>query len=267
MEVLKKSYDEETIDKYQIKKSLKYFKIVKNTTLTVGIGSIISINLGSLIKILFYFQMSFPVYSPFEAEHFNIYLFPFAYLWTFFTYGYIIFSTLFVDCVFYTLIIVLSIDFQMLSADFKAICKGNEICQEIKSLIQRHNELFMIKDDLENIFSVLIFGDILSNSFSACFTAFHATITIESTGMIEELFFCSALLFLILLQCFFGQMLKDASESVVIGIYECGWEDIRDYQVRKIIVSIIQRSQKPECLTYLKFGDVTLKQFTTASDK
>ncbi|CAG9800738.1 unnamed protein product [Chironomus riparius] len=68
-------------------------------------------------------------------------------------------------------------------------------------------------------------------------------------------------------QCFFGQMLKDASESVVNGIYECGWEDINDIQIRRAFISIIQRSQKPECLTIMKFGDVTLKQFTTASDE
>ncbi|XP_070510025.1 odorant receptor 85c-like, partial [Chironomus tepperi] len=139
----------------------------------------------------------------------------------------------------------------------------NEIKRETKCLIQRHNELFIIKNKLENIFSFPLLCSILSNLLCVCFTAFNATISSGISDLIEQAFLSFATLLLIYAQCFFGQMLKDASESVVNAIYECGWEDINDIQIRRALISIIQRSQKTECLTIMKFGDVTLKQFTT----
>ena len=268
LDIMKKSYNQETVDKYQIGNSIKNFRMMKSFTKMIGVGGTVFLNFGPLVKLLFYFQISFPVDSPFEAENINIYLYPLAYFWTFFSYSYIILSNGLFDFVLYSFIIVTSIEFQILSLDFKHL-KIDQITmqEEIKSLINRHNELFIIRNKLEEIFSFPLLCTYISNSLNACFTAFYATISIGSTDMIEQAFFSFASFLLILSQCFFGQMLKDASESVVNGIYECGWEDIKDIQIRRAFISIIQRSQKPECLTIMKFGDVTLKQFTTASDE
>ncbi|XP_070510024.1 odorant receptor 85c-like [Chironomus tepperi] len=173
--------------------------------------------------------------------------------------------------IFYTLITVASIDFQILSVNIRNIKNDikdvNKMRTEMKEFIKIHNELFIIRNKLEEILSFPFLCTFISDSLNACFTAFYATISIGSTDMIEEAFFSFSSFLLVFSQCLFGQMLKDASESVADAIYECGWEDINDIQIRKAFISIIQRSQKSECLTVMKFGEVTLKQFSTASDE
>jgi len=271
LETLRKSYNQSQVEEFDISGYINYFKMMRNMLIFNGVFVLFCLNFGPLIGLIFHGELNFPISSPFENGQVSVYFYPFAYLWTMFIYIYIIINTGLFDFLLCSLIIILSIEFKILSTNFKNLktkVKGNDkIRQEMKLLIQRHNELFIIKNKLENIFSFPLLCNILSNSYTVCFVAFSATISSGITEMIDQVFLCAVTLLLVYTQCFFGQMLKDASESVVNGIYECGWEDINDIQIRKTIVSIIQRSQKSECLTIMKFGDVTLKQFTTASDE
>ncbi|XP_070489825.1 odorant receptor 4-like [Chironomus tepperi] len=267
MEIMKTSYDQAQVDEFEIVAYLNYFKLMRNMLLVSASFIMLFLNIEPLIRLIFHGELNFPINSPFESGKINIYLYPFAYLWTVFNYTYIVINTGLFDFVLCSLIITLAIEFRILSTNFKTIktrMEGNdEIIQEMKLLIDRHNELFIIKNKLENIFSFPLLCNLLSNSFIACFVAFSATISSGFTNMIDQAFLCAVILLLVYTQCFFGQMLKDASESVVNAIYECGWEDINDIQIRRAFISIIQRSQKTECLTIMKFGDVTLKQFST----
>jgi len=65
----------------------------------------------------------------------------------------------------------------------------------------------------------------------------------------------------ILILCFFGQMLKDSSECVVDGIYDCGWEDLEDMKLRKSILLALLRAQRVSKLTVFSIFTITLSQF------
>ena len=65
----------------------------------------------------------------------------------------------------------------------------------------------------------------------------------------------------ILILCFFGQMLKDSSEYVAVGIYDCGWEDLNDMRLRKSILLALLRAQKVSKLTVFSIFTITLSQF------
>lgn len=268
MKILRKSYSEDEVIQFEISGYIKDFKVMKNVAIFNALCAIFFLNFGPMLKLMLNGELNFPIHSPFRDGNVNGFLYPFAYFWTVFSYTHIIAVTALLDFLLYTLIVMVSIEFKILSYKFRNLqtkATENEIKMETKSLIQRHNELFDITMKLENIFSFPLFCNTISNTLSVCFTAFYATISSGITDISEEVFFCIAILFLIFSQCYFGQMLKDASENVFNGICECGWENMSYNEIKKSFILIIQRSHKSECLTNMKFGDVTLKQFTTAS--
>lgn len=66
----------------------------------------------------------------------------------------------------------------------------------------------------------------------------------------------------ILLLCSFGQKLTNSSESVANGVYDCGWEDIKDEAFKKQLQLIIIRARRAKKLTAMGFADISLETFT-----
>ena len=161
MNIMKKSYNQAQVDSFEIVGYIKYFKMMRNMIVINGSFVLFFLNFGPLIGLIFKGEMNFPISSPFENGQVSVYLYPFAYLWTMFIYTYIIVNTGLFDFLLCSLIINLSIEFQILSMNFKSlktkVQAHDELHQELKLLIQKHNELFIIRNKLENIFSFPIF--------------------------------------------------------------------------------------------------------------
>lgn len=165
-----------------------------------------------------------------------------------------------------TFVVILGIQFDIIRYDLKDWRNKDCNRSELIKLIDRHGHLFMIAKKLEEIYSTSFFANFVLSSFVMCLSAFNIIVTSHmGTFIISTLVFTGAL-FLIGLQCIFGQILKDASENVANSIYDIGWENIKNNDTKKYLAIILMRAQKPVTLTILKFSQVSYEQFGAVSN-
>lgn len=158
------------------------------------------------------------------------------------------------------------IEFQILKRDFMDLSKFKTLrmLNQLKSLVKRHNQLFDDVKNLEEIFSFKLFLNFYSMAFVVCFTAFQASTSTDAAELIGMAFYCISGLFGIFVQSYFGDLLKNVSENVLFGLFECGWENMTmkdEMEVRRQLPFILKRACIPAKLTCLKIADVSLYQF------
>jgi len=130
---------------------------------------------------------------------------------------------------------------------------------DLKPLIERHKELFKARDLLEKVFSIIFLIRFIHSSFVLCFLAFQVTIFDH-----DRYFFINGLLRhsrFIFFQCYFGQMIKDAGESISCAISRIRWEELTDENVKKTLLFILIRSQKSAAFRIVKTFEITLNQY------
>ena len=211
-------------------------------------------------------EMSLKYWFPFDPltpGHF-----PIAALWTDWVVGIALAFLLASDSMLYALIMVLTMEFDMLTSDLKNFnsTPESEKAKRIQYLTDRHNNLLKIADKLQNIFSVTFLVSFGVSSMIMCFVAFQLT-TAGSNLFIYAFYipYMSMMGGQILLLCYFGQKLMNASESVADGAFQSGWETSDSIKFNKQFIIVIQRAQKEKRLTALGFTDISLATFTTAS--
>lgn len=217
-----------------------------------------------ILKIIFTGQKTFPLAMKFPFDATNDFIYPLALIWTFFNLvtGLLIFLA--TDVLIYGLIYIISAQFHALKDDFKKL-NLKEQNNDINRLILHHNELYDVCLQLEKIFTLSFFYKFIISSFVICFTAFQCSTASDLPKLMTNVTICIANFNQIGLQCFFGQMLTNASEIVTEGIYDCEWENSTSIKLRKSLMICLARSQNHVALTTLKFGEITYEQFTYVS--
>lgn len=130
---------------------------------------------------------------------------------------------------------------------------------DIKPLIERHNELFQLRDILEQVLHLSFLIKFVKSSILICALVFRLTINNE-----DQYFHFLDLLRIfvsILFQCYFGQMLKDASYKIAATIEQIGWETIDDCKMKRALKMILMRAQKSAELRIMKAFKISLEQF------
>lgn len=220
--------------------------------------------LSPLLELILTGKRTFPVISPFYGKTTPSYIYPLTLLWSFLAFGLPILIAMISELLLYGFIVVISIEFEILSKNFQQLKGQLAIDRELRPLVDHHNELSNCVTKLENVFSFPLFCNFIASSFVICFTAFQASIATEVAESFQMAFYCVISLIQILLQCYLGQVLKTASERLICAIYDCGWEEqLRKLKVTKGLVLIMRRAQIPTLITTMKFADITLYQFST----
>lgn len=245
----------------------KMFKRYTIYAIFVSILSPILIYLTPITEAIFTGKLTVPFVSPFYEKTLSIYAYPIALLWSIWSFCVLSLITMTSDLILYGFITIISIEFEMLRRNFENLKGQLTVEARLRLLIDRHIQLSNYVTKLENIFSFSLFTSFITSSFVICFCAFQASIVTEVTESFEMAFFCVISLQLILIQCYFGHLLKTASERLTSGIYDCGWEEMRDFAVTKGFVLIMKRAQKPTVITMMKFADITLYQLSTVRKK
>lgn len=226
--------------------------------------SVFLLLLPPLLELMLTGKKTFPVISPFYRKTTPSYIYPVTLLWSFSAFGLPILIAMVSELILYGFIVVISIEFEILSERFQQLKGQVAIDKKLRSLVDHHNELSSHVMKLENIFSFSLFCNFVTSSFVICFTAFQASIATEVAESFQMALYCVISSIQILLQCYLGQVLKTASERLIYGIYDCGWEEqLRKLKVTKGLVLITRKAQKPTMITTMKFADITLYQFST----
>ncbi|KAG5683306.1 hypothetical protein PVAND_012593 [Polypedilum vanderplanki] len=245
------------IDKFLLnfEKFIKTYRILNATAITYAFSSVI-FNLIISNSKTFPFEIKFP----FDAFKNDFY--PFLIVWVFLSYILYQFSILTTENVIYGLITIASVELKLLAAEYK---KSKDDTNVIINCIKRQNELYDVIGNIQRIFAPSFFTSFLLSSILICFTAFKCSISLDPAILIFNATFSIISMLQIFIQCFFGQILCDASGNLIDSIYECGWEKRKNEKLKKFLIFVIMRSQKYSAFSLLGVWKINLEQFQSVS--
>lgn len=203
------------------------------------------------------------IWLPFDYEHNVIYVI--AYLWTIWACSNSVLLLIAIDTLMFVLITLLSMELDILKIDLVNLKASwnSKIDRQTGKLIKRHNDLIECCGMLEKTFSPSFLFNFLQSSFVICLTAFQYTTSTDITQRIFNGSYCTAILNQILLLCYFGQKVIDASQNISVGAYDSGWDQTKNMKVKKAMMRVMERAQKPTILTAMNFQDISLESFTS----
>ncbi|XP_026741744.1 odorant receptor 85c-like [Trichoplusia ni] len=133
--------------------------------------------------------------------------------------------------------------------------------QEVKTIIETHQKLLRIADQLSNIFGIVIFIHAMFAALEICFFGFLTVICVGPAETIANFLTVLSAVFTIFLLSLSGQLLCDTSSEVADAAYQSYWYE-SDVKVKKLILFIIIRAQRPSYLSALGFSELTLRSFS-----
>jgi gustatory receptor len=169
--------------------------------------------------------------------------------------------------VMYGFVTLLSIEFDMLKEQFRELQKfeSKEIAEKLKDCINKQNELREVVEEFQKIFTPTLFIKLILSSFLICASVLQCSTAENILNLLFHLIFCVFTLNQVFILCFFGQILKNSTENVADGIYNCGWENFKDNKLRFSILMALREAQKNSKLTVLNISTISLDQFKTVS--
>ena len=104
--------------------------------------------------------------------------------------------------------------------------------------------LLQVGKKLQKMYSLTLFFMAVISSTFLCFGVFRISTAKSFTDYWFYISYALVMGLQVLLYCYYGQKLINASESVADGIYFCNWEAINDNDLKKKIVPVMIRGQR-----------------------
>ncbi|XP_058805411.1 odorant receptor 45a-like [Phymastichus coffea] len=166
------------------------------------------------------------------------------------------------DTLFASLITQLTIQFEILENDINSQVKHdtNEINlkRNLIILVHRHRMILRVTEELERIFSPIIFVNAIVASMIICVNVFVIEKQVTAGIYMEAAYntFITMNTFLqITVYYVFAETLTQTCLSISNTIYECGWEN-QNRDIRTYIQILLMKTQKP--IYYTAYGLFTL---------
>jgi hypothetical protein len=203
---------------------------------------------------------------PFDTEN-SIIAYFVAFSMIVYGYGLYWIANVTTDRILYGTVTVLALEFKILRSKFLELrfMHESDVKMELKQLIVRHSELVSNTAEVQDIFAVSLFINFILTSILICSDAFMFTTSKDIGGAVLCVSFSFYSAIFIFLQCYFGQMLREASDGVISGIFECEWEKIVDVKLKRDLILVLRQAQKPAQLSIFKVSPVNIEQFGSVS--
>ncbi|XP_030029381.2 odorant receptor 4-like [Manduca sexta] len=130
----------------------------------------------------------------------------------------------------------------------------------IGNIVKEHQYILKLADDLEDIFTAPNLFNVLVGSVEICALGFNLT-----TGNLAQLpgtiLFLTSVLLQILVMSVFGENIITESRKIGESAFLCKWYEM-DEKSKKMILTIMIRSRKPQILTAYKFSIISYGSFS-----
>lgn len=259
LEALKLSYP--TRDK-NVWKICKKFRILSIVVVMFIAWLCVAVCAVPLLTLCFTGQRTFILPYPDFLKRIEIY--PLTLVWSFYASTIGITQVVSWTYIVVTIAVLISLEFDELKAqvdDWKN-CDENGVSERVRDWVKQHNRSFDLVKEIDKAFSVVFLIQFLVSAAIISMTLFQLLGGIDYGTFIVVTGYVFAELNYIFLQCCIGQLLMNSSEQIVDSLYDCGWENWKSLNLKKTILIIMRRSQKPATLTIGKFGIVSIRQFT-----
>ncbi|XP_023938812.2 odorant receptor 85b [Bicyclus anynana] len=134
--------------------------------------------------------------------------------------------------------------------------------RNMRKCASRHQQLIALVNLLELIYSKSTLFNIISSSILLCLSGFNIAVVQKTSAVLTFAPFLIMSLTQVFLMCFFGDLLMASSIQISDAVYGCGWYDA-ELSIRRIVLIIMIKSQKPCKVTAANFVDLNLAAFTT----
>ncbi|KAG5669096.1 hypothetical protein PVAND_016993 [Polypedilum vanderplanki] len=132
--------------------------------------------------------------------------------------------------------------------------------EKLKILINVHNDLCDIAQNLNNIFSPLLLINMVASICSLCIFAFLAASKVSNFFLIKYSAAFVGVFLQIYIHCYFGEQLTNSSNGVADGVYNSAWYKASP-KFRKMAMMIMKRAQREQKIRAWKFANVNLNFF------
>lgn len=212
------------------------------------------------LKMIANFWFPFDIFTP--RNFFSVLLWIDFCAWTHTTY------MLGVDSLLFALISLLTMEYDILRADFVdlKLTPAVDRTKKLKSLVERHNTLFGISEKLQRIYEAFFLASFVSSSLTLCYAAFMMSYSSDSQVFVMNGCLVIMTICPVLLLCYFSQKASDSSFAIADEIYDCEWEEFEDNRFVKQLILVFVRAQKPIQLSAMGFFTMNLESFTTVSN-
>ncbi|KAL0821157.1 hypothetical protein ABMA28_005776 [Loxostege sticticalis] len=239
-------------------KRLTKFLLVLNMTLVsvYNFSSLIIMPYHYITTNTVVYHLPYPVLVPFSTEAclpwFVVYIHSI-------TCGYIavIFSAT-MDALYYILVTHVCINFMVLHDDFLNLKFKNFV--NLTECIQSHQHFIQLSEDLDVIFRLPNFINVLVGSIQICALGFCITVG-DWSDMPGYFIFLSTVLVQLWMTSMFGEKILSSSSSISEAVWNCYW-NCTDVKTQKTILLVLMRSQKPQKLTAYLFPVICISSFT-----
>jgi len=225
----------------------KIFIVFFLMTLSSGI-------IGVIYKLIFYNirKQAIEAWFPYDdaANNLNWILSVFWLIWTVSNAAVNLLSA---DFYLFANILVLSTEFNIIGEDIKNTINEGRVT-DLRKLLIRHQELIEIFDDIKSLFTFILF--FIQGVFAISSCGFQLLTATNSIDLLFSISYTTFLFSQVFFYCFYGEKLITASQDVGRKILESNWYLLKDIKVKKSILFIIIRSQKPCMLS--GFGSISL---------
>ncbi|CAG4982797.1 unnamed protein product [Colias eurytheme] len=168
------------------------------------------------------------------------------------------------DTTFHAFCLYLRMHFEILCHRFEGVVTpcARETKMGIRKLVQRHQELIQLVEEIEAIYSKSTLFNIVVSSVLICLSVFNITFIDDFGAVFSFSSFLVMSLYQIFMSCYFGDMIVTSSLQVHAALYRCKWYDAEP-SIKRTILIIMLRSQKPCSVTAAKFATLNISAFTT----
>ncbi|XP_034826617.2 odorant receptor 67c-like isoform X2 [Maniola hyperantus] len=168
------------------------------------------------------------------------------------------------DTLFYAFCTYLRMHFRILGHQFKNVVSlsPEETRKNMRNCVKKHQELIELANLLEILYSKSTLFNIISSSVLLCLSGFNIVVVQKTGTVLKFAPFLVMSLTQVFLLCFFGDLLMSSSIQISDAVYSCRWYDAEP-AIRRCVLIIIIRSQKPCKVTASNFADLNLSAFTT----
>lgn len=233
-----------------------YFGIIVFTNVLFAISPIFDLILSGFVDL----TLPHPIWLPYEINTVISFLLSHAII----AISSVLTDTFLVcsDLILYALIVVLSLEFDILGNDLKNfdVKTGHG---SIKDLVNRHCRLLSISEKLESSFSAANFILFVGSSIFLCFPAFQIVSSDESFVVLKFSFYFMTSLLTIYIACYGGDKLINSSLEVSEKSFLCDWYNCDNKSIKISLMMIQLRARKPVKLTALKFSNISIESFST----
>lgn len=174
-----------------------------------------------------------------------------------------------VDLLFFTILTMVSMNFDILKVEAETIgaqdTSADETMKMIRDLAMRHERVISLCDQLEGIFSSTLLYNFAQSAILICFVAFQLSSLRDIFLILWYVPYLAAVCNQIFFVCYLGQMLKSSSSDVAIGVYNCAWFELPNIKLKNAVWMMLLRSQTPKHLTAKGFRVISLEAFASVT--